>query len=29
LIWEIAKNDLPKNQVDLKKLIEIEKKHWH
>ena len=29
LIWEIAKNDLPKNQVDLQKLIEIDKKHWH
>ena len=29
LIWEIAKNDLPKNQTDLYKLIEIERKHWH
>lgn len=29
MIWEIAKNDLPKNLIDLQKLIEIEKKHWH
>lgn len=29
MIWEIAKNDLPQNYIDLKRLIEIEKKHWH
>jgi uncharacterized protein with HEPN domain len=29
MLWEIAKNDLPKNQIDLQRLIEIEKKHWH
>jgi len=25
MIWEIAKNDLPENYVDLKRIIEIEK----
>jgi len=29
MIWEIAKNDLPKNLSDLRILIEQEKKHWH
>lgn len=28
MIWEIAKNDLPKNLLDLKNIIEIERKHW-
>jgi uncharacterized protein with HEPN domain len=26
MLWEIDKNDLPKNQIDLQRLIEIEKK---
>ena len=26
MIWEIAKNNLPKNRMDLFKLIKIEKK---
>jgi uncharacterized protein with HEPN domain len=29
IIWEIAKNELPKNLQDLERIIEIEKKHWH
>lgn len=29
LIWEIAKHDLPKNQSDLRKLIDQEKASWH
>ena len=29
MIWEIAKTDLSKNLLDLKKLIEIERKLWH
>jgi uncharacterized protein with HEPN domain len=28
MIWEIAKNDLPKNQKDLQRLIESERKYW-
>lgn len=29
MIWEIAKNDLPKNLLDFKRLIEIESKQWY
>lgn len=29
MIWEIAKNELPKNQIDLLQLIEQEKKYYH
>ena len=28
VIWEIAKNDLPKNRKDLLRLIEEEQKYW-
>jgi uncharacterized protein with HEPN domain len=27
MIWEIAKNDLPRNQSDLKRLIEKEREN--
>jgi len=27
-IWEIAKNEIPQNMIDLRKLIETEKKNW-
>ena len=28
MIWEIAKNDLPQNLIDLRQLIEKEKQNW-